>query len=429
MRPSALSNTPIEPQRRGFLSRLFTRCAATKKTSSFKKALVAMLAFALAAGSVAAPNDAHAAKRKNRAPAKRTAVVQPSLTPASIVLDVEGNRTFNEFNADTRIHPASTTKLMTAYLVFEALDSGRLRAEQHLTVSANAAAQPRTNLALRAGSTITVDQALRGLMVHSANDAAVVLGEAVGGNRAAFSRMMNTQARELGMHKSTFTNANGLGDPNQRVTARDMSRLMVAIFRDHPELARRYLAVPSFSFNGGSWTNTNRLLNSAQCPGIIGGKTGYIRAAGTNIVVMAERNDRHVVVGVFGRMTGAIRNDLTCNLINFAYYKMLRDPAATYNPDLSYEIIMPPVVAIPSLPPVTTQAPIPTTDPDTFWPVPPPQKPPASPFSPNRDIETQQPLPENNHWPNPAVQKSPQNGTDHMIFKSVSTGYSLRFNG
>jgi len=427
MRPSAPQNTPAHPQRRGFLSRMFSRSAAPKKNTS-KKALVGAMALSLAATGVAVPDSADAAQRR--------AAAGP--IPASIVLDVQNNRVLNEFNADTRIHPASTTKLMTAYLVFEALESGRLRADQRLTISANAAAQPRTNLALRSGRTITVDEALRGLMVHSANDAAVVLGEALGGSRAGFARMMNAQARELGMNNSNFFNANGLGDPSQRVTARDMSRLMVAIFRDHPELARRYLAVPSFSYNGASWTNTNRLLGSEECPGIIGGKTGYIRAAGTNIVVMVERGDRQVVVGVFGRSTGAIRNNLTCNLINFAYFKMLRDPNATYDSDRRYEVVMPPVRVTPQPAPVVVPTPALPSGPVPYTPLP------ASPLTPNTDpmrgttvspfsLEqppaSLQPLFNSRIWPSTNLQPATPDAQSQWLFAPVTTRYNLRFGG
>lgn len=346
MKPSAPTNTPV--RRSGWLSRLFgRRSAAAAPSQGRSRLLAAAAAFSLLAGGLAAPDAAHAAKKKKAKAKRPVAAASAARTghgpiPASIVIDVDTNRVLNSFNADQRIYPASTTKLMTLYLVFDGLKSGRLRLDQNLTVSANAAAQPRTSLALRTGNTITVENAMRGLMVHSANDAAVVLGEALGGSRAGFARMMNDKARQLGMGHSAFFNANGLGDPSQQVTASDMARLMTALFRDHPEYAREYLAIPSFTYNGTTYTNTNRLLGSERCPGIIGGKTGYIRASGTNIVVMAERNNHRVVVGVFGRPTGAIRNDLTCNLINFAYFKMLRDPAATYDADRLYEVVMPP---------------------------------------------------------------------------------------
>ncbi len=434
MRPSAPKNAPVETQRRGFLSRIFTRSASAKKSSASRKAIIGAVALSLAAGSVAMPDDAHAAKR-------RSAPAGP--TPASIVLDVENNRVLNELNADTRIHPASTTKLMTIYLVFDALESGRLRADQRLTVSAHAAGMPRTNLALRAGSTITVDQALRGLMVHSANDAAVVLGEAVAGSESNFARQMTAKARALGMSNTTFANANGLGAPSQRVTARDMSRLMVALFRDHPELARRYLAIPSFSYNGGSWTNTNRLLGSDQCPGIIGGKTGYIRAAGTNIVVMAERNNRHVVVGVFGRSTGAVRNNLTCNLINFAYFKMVRDPNATYDSTRTYEVVMPPAPAAPATPVTAPAAPVTTGGPVPYTALP-PVTPQTSPLAPSGDITVSpfsldaarpqgmpslHPLFNSSQWQNRQPQQPAPDDQARLFFAPAQTRYSLRFGG
>lgn len=361
MKPSAADTTPVHSQRRGFLSRVFGRSSADKNKNRSKRVIASAVALSLVAGSgVAVPEAAYAkTKAKQSRSASSTHRRAPAVRgpiPTSIVVDVDNNRVLNEFNADTQIYPASTTKMMTLYLVFDALDSGRLRLDQRLTVSANAAAQPRTNLALRAGSTITVDQALRGLMVHSSNDAAVVLGEALGGSRAGFARMMNAKARQLGMNNSNFFNANGLGDPGQHVTARDMSRLMMALWRDHPRLARDYMAIPSFTYNGTTYTNTNRLLGSSTCPGVIGGKTGYIRASGTNIVLMAERNNRRVVVGVFGRSSGAVRNELACNLINFAYFKMVRDPSATYDSNRDYEVVMPPLPT--PVPTMTTPSPV-----------------------------------------------------------------------
>ena len=331
MKPSALKNpsdTTAPARQRGWISRLFTRSAADKKQPARKKHTLRAAVAAATLATVAMPTAAEA---------------QRGPTPASIVIDVDNNQVLNAFNADTRVFPASTTKMMTAYLVFEALESGRLRRDQRLTVSANAAAQPRTNLALRRGTTITVDQALRGLLVHSGNDAAVVLGEALGGTREGFERMMDAQARELGMRGTNFFNANGLGNPNQYTTARDMANLLIAIERDFPELYDEYMGVRSFSYNGMSWNNTNRLLDSDQCPGITGGKTGYIRASGSNIVVMAERNDRTVVVAVFGRASAAARNSLTCNLVNYAFFRMVRDPNATYDSDRTYEVVMPPL--------------------------------------------------------------------------------------
>ncbi len=311
-------------------------------------------------------------------------------TPASIVYDVGSRNVMFEFNSNTRIFPASTTKLMTAYLTFEAMESGRLSSDQMLSVSRNAAGQPRTNLGMMSSrseryviryrtrngrrvpvygtrtisnqvvSRISVDDAVRGLMVHSANDAAVVLGETLGGDRAGFARQMNAKARELGMTNSNFFNANGLGDDSQVTSARDMVILLEAIQRDFPAYYARYLGIPSFTYRGTTWTNTNRLLNSAECPGIDGGKTGYIRAAGSNIVLSAERGGHRIIVGVFGRASSAARNDLACNMVNYAFYRLFSDPATgPYDVDRDYPIVFaapalpgtaPPVIPTPEVP-------------------------------------------------------------------------------
>lgn len=295
---------------------------------------------------------------------------------ASIVMNADTNETIYSRNAEGRVYPASTTKLITAYLTFEALQSGRLRTDQRVTVSANAAGQPRTNLGLMSSSryiiryatnkkgqrypvygtrttqntnSITVDNALRGLMVHSANDAAVVLGEALGDNRAGFAAMMNAKARQLGMTNTTFFNANGLPASTQVTTAKDMATLLDRLQTDFPDLYRTYLAIPNFSFNGASWRNTNHLLNSSTCPGVTGGKTGYIRASGFNMVVSAERAGHRIIVGVFGGASGASRNALACNLINFAFHKMANELQAAFDPSRTYNIVTPPARVTPTV--------------------------------------------------------------------------------
>lgn len=283
-------------------------------------------------------------------------------TQAAIVINPDTDQVIYSRNAQTPVYPASTTKLMTAYLTLEAIHNGRLRRDQRLNVSALASRQPRTNLAngartLGAIGTITVDDALRGLMVHSANDAAVVLAEAVGGSVSGFASMMNAKARAIGMTNSNFVNPNGLPSTAQRTTAMDMATLIERIERDYPELYREYLAVPNFSYNGMGWTNTNRLLNSDVCPGVTGGKTGYIRASGFNIVVSANRNGQRVIVGVFGGASGASRNARACNLINFAYTVMNGQPDAVFDPAHTYTVITPPPQMPPMQMPVITNPP------------------------------------------------------------------------
>lgn len=297
-------------------------------------------------------------------------------TSAIFVMDADNNRVLYEQNADTRVFPASTTKLMTAYLTFDALRAGRLRLDQSVNVSATAAGMPATNLGMmrttreryvvryrrdkkgnrqpvygyrtstsQAVRTITVDQALRGMMVHSGNDAAYVLAEAVGGSRTHFAEMMNAKARQLGMTSSTFFNPNGLPEPRQTVTVRDMAKLFDAIETDFPQYYRQYLSVRSFSFNGGSWNNTNHLLDSSTCPGVDGGKTGYIRASGFNMVISAERNGRRTIIAVFGQASGRARDALACNLVNYAFTRMVSEPNATFDRERTYSVVTPPAPA------------------------------------------------------------------------------------
>lgn len=294
-------------------------------------------------------------------------------TAAAIVIDADSDRTLYENNANTRVFPASTTKLMTAYLTFEAISQNRIKREQMLNVSARAAGQPATNLSMMGATstryvaryvknkkgkrvpvyatrtsyfqrtkTISTDSALRGLMVHSGNDTAVVLAEAVGGSVPAFAARMNAKAKQLGMTGSHFVNPNGLPDAAQRTTARDMAKLLDAMHRDFPLLYNEYLAVRNFSFNGQHWSNTNKLLDSAICPGVNGGKTGYIRASGFNMVISAERNGRRTIIGVFGGVSGKARNDLACNLVNYAYTRLIAEPNALFDAKRTYGVVMPP---------------------------------------------------------------------------------------
>lgn len=334
--------------------------AAGRLRAAFRKA-ARPFGIGLAAASVAAAAPAAAA------PAQ-----------ASIVIDARDNSVIYSRGAHTRVYPASTTKMMTAYLTFEALAQGQLTRDRMLDVSARAAGQPATNLGMMSSTrtryivryvknkkgqrvpvygyrtsttqrtrSISVDDALRGLMVHSGNDAAVVLAEAVGGSVSGFAAKMNATARRLGMTGSHFVNPNGLPSTSQYTTARDMTKLMAAIQTDYPQYYRDYFSVRSFSFNGMSWNNTNRLLDNPLCPGIDGGKTGYIRASGFNMVISAERNGRRTIIGVFGGASGAARNNLACKLVNYAYVRLVTEPASAFDPARVYEVVMPPAPVSP----------------------------------------------------------------------------------
>ncbi|WP_052027135.1 D-alanyl-D-alanine carboxypeptidase [Rhodovulum sp. PH10] len=222
---------------------------------------------------------------------------------AAIVVDANTGKVLHEAAADGIRHPASLTKIMTLYLLFERLEAGKLDLETPLKVSAHAAAQSPTKLGVKPGQTITVDQAIRGLVTRSANDAAVVIAEAIAGDEDDFAKMMTRKARALGMSKTVYRNASGLPNDDQVTTARDQALLGRAIQDRFPK-QYKYFSIPSFTFRGSVIRNHNRLLGSVK--GVDGIKTGFIRASGFNLVSSMRRNGRHLVAVVLGgRSSGA----------------------------------------------------------------------------------------------------------------------------
>jgi D-alanyl-D-alanine carboxypeptidase len=224
---------------------------------------------------------------------------------AAIVIDANSGKTLYERNADSSRYPASLTKMMTLYILFEELDAGRLKLTSLLSVSATAAAQAPTKLGLKAGSTVEVEDALLGLVTKSANDAAVVVAENISGSIPAFAARMNRTARALGMTNTTFRNPNGLPDPGQHTTARDLARLGLAL-QDRFPTYYKYFGTRTFTFRGARIRNHNRLLGSVQ--GVDGIKTGYIRASGFNIVTNVNRDGRHIIAVVMGGKTASRRD-------------------------------------------------------------------------------------------------------------------------
>ena len=238
---------------------------------------------------------------------------------ASIVVDAETGEVLRSRNADIRRYPASLTKMMTLYMLFEAIDDGRLNLTSRLEVSKRAAGQPASKLGLRAGSTISVEDAIKALVVKSANDIAVVVAEALGGTEVEFARMMTSKARTLGMTRTTFRNASGLPNRKQRSTARDMSYLARALMRDFPH-RYHYFDDQRFRYNGRAHRSPNRLLGSYR--GMDGIKTGYIRASGFNLAASAERDGRRVVAVVFGGKTARSRNRHMANLLDLGFTRI-----------------------------------------------------------------------------------------------------------
>ena len=238
---------------------------------------------------------------------------------ASIVVDAETGEVLRSRNADIRRYPASLTKMMTLYLLFEAIDEGRLSLTSKLKVSKRAAGQPPSKLGLRAGSTIEVEDAIKALVVKSANDIAVVVAEALGGTEVEFARMMTRKAQALGMSRTTFRNASGLPNRKQRSTARDMSFLARALMRDFPH-RYHYFDDQRFRYSGRSHRSPNRLLGSYR--GMDGIKTGYIRASGFNLVASAERDGRRVIAVVFGGKTARSRNTHMATLLDLGFTRI-----------------------------------------------------------------------------------------------------------
>ncbi|MEL7528529.1 MAG: D-alanyl-D-alanine carboxypeptidase family protein, partial [Pseudomonadota bacterium] len=214
---------------------------------------------------------------------------------SALVLNASTGEQLYAVDADAPRFPASLTKMMTLYLLFEAVAEGRYSLSSPLSVSENAAAQPPAKIGLKAGTTITVQQAARALSVRSANDVGVAVAENLAGSEAAFARQMTQQARALGLSRTRFENATGLPDPGQVTTARDMAKLGLALKRRFPQYASYYRA-KSFTYNGRTFQATNNLLGKVS--GVDGLKTGYIRMSGYNLVATARRGGTQLIVVV-----------------------------------------------------------------------------------------------------------------------------------
>src|SRR5881227_2316981 len=237
-----------------------------------------------------------------------------SYSPAfsSIIVDGNSGATLSANNPDALRHPASLTKIMTLYLLFERLDAGKLNLDSEMEVSEHASDQAPTKLGLRSGQTIRVEDAIKGLVTRSANDAAVVIAEAIAGDEDDFAGLMTRKARALGMTRTVYRNASGLPDDAQVTTARDQSTLGRAIQDRFPRYYR-YFSISAFNYHGHSIRNHNRLLGSVE--GVDGIKTGYTRASGFNLVTSMRRGNRHLIGVVMGGRSGGSRDAAMRNLL------------------------------------------------------------------------------------------------------------------
>ncbi|QKV17910.1 D-alanyl-D-alanine carboxypeptidase [Oricola thermophila] len=251
-------------------------------------------------------------------------IAEPEAEPdkyAAIVVDAKDGSILYSVAADRKRYPASLTKMMTLYLLFEAIDSGRVSKTTQIPVSATAARKPASKLYLKAGSTIDVDTAIRALVVKSANDVATAVAEYLAGSEENFARQMTAKARRLGMTDTVFTNASGLPDSGMTTTARDMALLGLALRRDFPH-HYGYFSLRSFEFRGKQIRGHNRVLEMVS--GADGIKTGYIRASGYNLAASVRRNGRSLVAVVMGGKTGTARDAHMAQLLAASFNRSRR---------------------------------------------------------------------------------------------------------
>ena len=254
-----------------------------------RAATVAAAAFLLAATPIAIADSAQAANKKY----------------AAYVIDVKSGKVLFSRNGNAPRYPASLTKMMTLYMVFERLERGKLTLNSRLKVSKYAAARPPSKLGLRAGSSIRVRDAIFALVTKSANDVATTVAENLGGTESNFGKMMTAKARSIGMKNTTFRNASGLPNKYQKTTAADMALLGRALQDRFPKYYK-YFNTRSFKYGKRRYGNHNKLLGRVK--GVDGIKTGYTRASGFNLVTNVKSRDRHIVAVVMGGKTGASRN-------------------------------------------------------------------------------------------------------------------------
>src|SRR6201994_2283392 len=224
---------------------------------------------------------------------------------SSLIVDANSGATLTCTSPDGIRHPASLTKVMTLYLLFERLEAGKISLDTEMPVSEHASEQDPTKLGLRSGSTLRVEDAIKGVVTKSANDAAVVIAEAIGGDEDDFAKMMTRKARALGMTRTTYVNASGLPADEQLTTARDQATLARAIQDRFPRYYR-YFATEEFNFHGHTVHGHNHLLGSVE--GVDGIKTGYTRASGFNLITNLRRGNRHLVGVVMGGRSGGSRD-------------------------------------------------------------------------------------------------------------------------
>ena len=323
-----------------------------RRSGTSRGAHWAIVSLVAAVALVAVTSDPADAARKRKKGAKAHGRTLPYQPPSSaFVIDVNSGAVLFQDSADSLRHPASLTKIMTLYLLFEQLDAGKIKLDTQLTVSARAASQAPSKLGLKPGQTIAVEDAIKALVTKSANDIAVVVAEAIGGNEDEFARQMTQKARALGMSRTVYRNASGLPDPDQVTSARDQALLGRAI-QDRFPRHYRYFATPVFTYNGRAMRNHNKLLGSVA--GIDGIKTGYTNASGFNLVSSMRRAGRHIVAVVLGGRSGGARDAQMRGLVGKYIELASAKRTAPFIADTAEPPRQTPKFAVSSVPPATS---------------------------------------------------------------------------
>ncbi len=289
------SSGPVAGLKQDFVVRTFFGSTLRRSSATLKNLAIAALSIAVMA---VYSGNASSASAKPRY--------------AGIVIDAKSGRVLYARNAEARRYPASLTKMMTLYLVFEDLKRGKIKKSTRIVMTRHAANQPPSKLGLKPGKTFSVEQGIYALVTKSANDVATAIGEKLAGSEKAFARRMTRKARQLGMTRTVFKNANGLPNRAQFTTAHDMARLGLAL-REHFPRKFRYFKTKSFKYGRRRYPNHNRLLGRIK--GVDGIKTGYTRASGFNLVSSVSRSNRRIVAVVMGGKTGRARNAQMARLI------------------------------------------------------------------------------------------------------------------
>lgn len=276
------------------------------------RVLLSAIAFAVFAGAFSSP--AEAARKRRAAPAPQYSAIVMHADSGDVLLDKY---------ADEKRFPASLTKMMTLYILFEEIEAGRLNLDSKLTVSAIAAGQPPSKLGLVSGSTITVEDAIKALIVKSANDVAVTVAEGVSGSEWKFAQTMTLRARELGMGSTTFKNASGLPNSKQMTTARDLAILSQRLLKDHPQYFP-YFNTQEFAWNGRTYRTHNSLVRTYA--GADGLKTGYTARSGFNLATTAQRDGQRLIGIVLGGRSVRTRDAHMAEILTTAFTDIQANP-------------------------------------------------------------------------------------------------------